>query len=200
MIASTPSSTALAASLTSARVGRGSLAHRLQHLRRDDHGTPERARLARDLLLHARHLLERDLEPKVATRHHHRIGAREHRIEMLQGLGPLQLRDNGRARRMPLGDVSRRLDVGRALDERQRHHVDAERQAEGQVLGVLQREPRGRQGDAGGVDALVLAELAAMDDGRPDLGAVGRVDPRHHPAIVEQQLAVPASTLRASGA
>ena len=52
-------------------------------------------------------------------------------------------------------DLARLLHVGGVLHEAERHHVDAERQAEREIVDVLQRDRRGRQLDARRVDALV---------------------------------------------
>ena len=59
-------------------------------------------------------------------------------------------------------------DVGRRLHEAERHQIDAERQPERQVLAVLERERTRRQRHARGVDALVLAERAAVHHARAD--------------------------------
>ena len=79
------------------------------------------------------------------------------------------------------------LDVCGALHEGQRHHVHAEREAEPQIVGVFRRQRRGRQRHARRIDALVLAQLAAMDDGRADL--VPSVDSTREldPSVVQQQ-------------
>ena len=77
MIASTASSTALAASLTSARVGRGSVRIESKTWVATMTGRPAPAGAAGDLLLHARHVLERHLEAEIAARHHDPVaGAR----------------------------------------------------------------------------------------------------------------------------
>ena len=60
-------------------------------------------------------------------------------------------------------------------------------EAELQIVDVLRRDRRRRQRHAGRVDPFVLAELAAFDDGRLDLGAVGRLDPQLDEAVGEQQ-------------
>ena len=68
------------------------------------------------------------------------------------------------------------LDVVGAADEGQRDHVDAVAQRPAQVLGVLLAHRRHADGDAGQVDALVVADRPADDDlgDHVGLGDLGR--------------------------
>ena len=93
MIASTPWSTAVAASLTSARVGRGSVRIDSSTCVARITGRPSARAPRDDRLLDARDLLERTLEPEIAARHHHAVGRRQDRVEVLERLRPLDLRD-----------------------------------------------------------------------------------------------------------
>ena len=168
MIASTPSSTALAASLTSARVGRGSVVIDSSTCVATMTGMRCRHARARDFLLDARNALERHLEAEIASAppsrasHASRISS-----SCVERLRPLELRDEHRVRLVRVHhQLSRLPHVGRGLHETERDHVDAEREAETEVVHVLRRDGRRRQRDARRVDALVLAELAAFDDGR----------------------------------
>ena len=166
-MASTPSSTALAASLTSARVGLGSSAHRLEHLRRDNHRNSRAPRLARDLLLRGRHFLERHLEAEIAARHHDALRHLQNLVEMIERLGPLDLRDQRDVRRADFRQYLARLPhVVRAADEAERHHVDSELRAELEIVDVFRRQRIGRKLDAGRVDPLVLVERAAFEHSR----------------------------------
>ena len=97
MIASAPSSTALAASLTSARVGRGDPASTRAPASRQSPGDRGPGRRD-DLLLNARNLLERHLEPEVAARDHHAMHLAENGIQVLERRRPLDLRDDGTLR------------------------------------------------------------------------------------------------------
>ena len=109
MIASAPSSTAVAASLTSARVGRGSVRIDSSTCVATITGTPRRARPREDRLLHARHLLDRHLEPEIAARDHHAVGHVEDVVDMLDCLRPLDLGDDrqvGVAGAMPAGGAA----------------------------------------------------------------------------------------------
>ena len=101
---------------------------------------------------------------------------------------PFELRDERHPRAMRLGDeLARAVEVVGGLDEAERDHVHAEREAEREIVLVLRRDRRGRQRHAGRVDALVLAELAAVDDRRLNLPAVGRFDVQLDAAVGEQQ-------------
>src|SRR5262249_11112446 len=77
--------------------------------------------------------------------------------------------------------------IGGGLYEADGDHVDAERQAEAQVVGVLRRDARDRQRHAGRRDALVLANRAAFDDDRVNVPAVDAADAQLDAAVVEQQ-------------
>ena len=113
MIASAPPSTAPAASLTSARVGRGSSRIDSSTCVATMTGTPRAARRAQHLLLDARHVLERHLEAEVAARHHHRVGGVEDLVEPVDRLGAFELGDDrhvGHAVRD--GDGACRPDIG----------------------------------------------------------------------------------------
>ena len=93
MIASTPSSTALAASLTSARVGRGSVRIDSSTWVATMTGMPRARALARDFFLDARHALERHLEAEIAARDHHRLAAVEHFVQPRDRFRPFELGD-----------------------------------------------------------------------------------------------------------
>ena len=93
MIPSTPSSTALAASLTSARVGRDPVVIDSSTCVATMTGMPLPARPVRDVLLRPRHALERHLEAEIAAGDHHAVTRRENLVEVLQGLRPFELGD-----------------------------------------------------------------------------------------------------------
>ena len=85
------------------------------------------------------------------------------------------------------------LDVGGAADEGQRDHVDAVPQRPAQVGGVLLAHRRHADGDAGQVDALVVADGAADDDLGDDVG-VGDLDGLQlQPTVVDQDAVAPAA-------
>ena len=111
MIASTPSSTALAASLTSARVGRGPVVIDSSTCVATITGMLCCARGERDLLLRARHALERHLEAEIAARHHHRVAGVENAVEVVERLRAFELCDERHVggagcRQQPAGAVA----------------------------------------------------------------------------------------------
>ena len=121
-------------------------------------------------------------------------------VEVFERLRPLQLRDERDVR--PVGvrhQLTRLLEVRRGLHEADRDHVDAERQPEPQVVGILRRDRGRRQLDARRIDALVLADFAAFDHRRLNFPAVGRVDPQLDQPVGQQQPIARLDALREPG-
>ena len=193
MIASTPSSTALAASLTSARVGRGfdRSSTRAPAWRRSPGCRARRAR-AGDVLLRARHALERHLEPEIAAGHHHGVARREDLVEMVERLRPLELGDERHVRRRRPRPSAGAPAAGRrrVCTKLSATMSTPSDEAELQIVDVLQRDRRRRQRDARRVDALVLAELAAFDDRRLDLACRRSHSTRSSISAVGEQQAI----------
>ena len=188
MIASTPSSTALAASLTSARVGRASTVIDSSTWVATITGMPwRRARCVISFCTRGTRSsgISSPRSPRATITASHDV---EDLVEVFERLRPFEFRDQRHVRGVRVGDQLARLtDVGGALHEAERDHVDAERQPEVQILDVLRRNRRRRQRDTRRVDPFVLADLAALDDGRLDPGAVGAVDTQLDAAVREQQ-------------
>ena len=140
MMASAPSKIAVATSVTSARVGRTCVHHRLQHLGRHDHRHLRAARLADDVLLDHGHLLERHLDPEVAARHHHRVHQRQDAGQVGDDLRALELGDDrqvgalARARNFRTSWMSAAERTNETATI-----VHAVRDAEAQVVAVLRR-------------------------------------------------------------
>ena len=88
--------------------------HRFEHLRRNHDGLAGAPRRARELLLHARHLLERHFHAEVAARHHDGVGEVENVADPADRLRLFDLRHDGGA---AAGDLLRVGDVLGALDE-----------------------------------------------------------------------------------
>ena len=187
MMASAPSSTALAASLTSARVGLGSTRIDSNTCVATMAGKPERACAPDDLLLHARHLLERHLEAEIAARDHHALRDPQDGVEVVDRGRTLDLGDERRRAAGPLDDLARTSDIFRRLHEAQRHEVHAEAQAELQVVDVFVGQRRRRQRHAGSVDALVPAERSAVDDDDLEARRGSADDLELDAPVVEQQ-------------
>ena len=112
MTASAPSSTALATSDASARVGPGVLDHRLQHLGGDDDGFGVLPCHLDGALLHQRHFFQGQLDAEVAARDHDRIERQHDGLEVVDGLGLLQLGDDGHAPADAVHHLVDQLDVG----------------------------------------------------------------------------------------
>ena len=157
-MASTPSSTACAASVTSARVGRGDVAHRLEDLGREDDRHAALTSRADQAFLHGGHGLERYFDAEIAARDHQPVGDLENLVDVLDGLRLFNLGDDrqlwraGRRRGRAHGPNV----VGR-LDEAEGDQVDAHGDARTQVFNVLGRQRR-RANRSGHVDALVTFE------------------------------------------
>ncbi len=92
--ASAPSSTALATSEASARVGREWRDHRLEHLGRDDDRLGVVAADLDRALLHDRDLLERHLDAEVAAGDHDAVEGEHDLFEPIDRLRLLDLRDD----------------------------------------------------------------------------------------------------------
>ena len=112
--ASAPSSTALATSEASARVGRGVVDHRLQHLGGHDDRLGVAAGLVDDLLLQERHVLERALHAEVAAGDHEAVEGLDDLVEVVDRLRLLDLGDDGHGDALLVHDLAHVLDVGGA--------------------------------------------------------------------------------------
>ena len=125
--------------------GTRTFAHRLEDLCGDDHGPPSARAAANNQLLHAGHLLEGHLEPEIAARDHHAISSTEHGVEVLDGRGALDLRDDRRGTSGVGHDLLRAQHVVHRLHETQRHEIHSQLEAEPQIGGVLLGHRRCRQ-------------------------------------------------------
>lgn len=131
----------------------GGEAHRLEHLGGHHHRLAELAADLDDAFLDARHALRRHLYAEVAARHHDRVGALGDRLDGAHRAGLLDLgHEEGLVADQPTGLV----DVLRALHEGQRHPVDPQFQAEGQVAAVLVGQRAELQHRFWHVDALAI--------------------------------------------
>ena len=124
--ASAPSSTALATSLASARVGAGLVIIDSSIWVATMTGLASSARLAHDLLLQERHVLERALHREVAARDHEAVEGLDDLVEVVDGLRLLDLGDDGQHHALLAHDRADVLDVLGVAHEAQRDEVDAE--------------------------------------------------------------------------
>ena len=169
--ASVPSYTALATSETSARVGRGILDHRLQHLRRRDHRLEILRCAADDVLLNRRHLLRRNFDAQIAARHHDSVGSLQNAVEMLDGLRLFELGDDPGFAAVGRNAIAHQAHIFRGAHKRNRDRIHAVLQRELEVLRILFGQRRHAHRNARQVDALVFAQHAAVDDLANHVGA-----------------------------
>jgi 3-isopropylmalate/(R)-2-methylmalate dehydratase large subunit len=150
--------------------------HRLQHLRRGDRGPAGADRRLHDALLLDRHALEGNLERQVAARDHHRVGAREDRVEVLERELRLDLRDQTRGSAQPFQRAAHDRHVLFGPHVRHAHQVDAQLGAELEVPLVALGQDRPRRHGARRVHALAARDRPAQDHAAVDLGSVDVLD------------------------
>ena len=188
MIASTPSATALAASLTSARVGRGSSVIDSSTCVATMTGMP-RCCAPRVMVFCARGTCSSGISSPRSPRatmtasHDSRISLR---CSSASGRSSFATRGTS-APPDVCHQLARLPEVRLGLHEADRDHVDAERQPEPQIVGVLRRDRRRGQLDSRRIDPLVLADLASFNHSRLNLPAVGGVDAQLDEPIGQQQ-------------
>ena len=158
----------------------GSRDHRFQHLGGHDHRLAVAAGHADHALLQARNGFERQLDAEVAAGHHDGIAQLDDLFETLDGLG---LFDLGHDASATLDDLAHVDDVFGALHEAEGDPVGLGLEAFEQIGMVLFGEGAGGQQRIGQGHALLVAQLAAIDD----LGLDGAIA---HLGGLEGQLAV----------
>src|SRR6266567_1541810 len=162
------------------------LDHGLEHLGRRDDGSAVFGGAADDVRLDSRDLLGRDFDTEIAAGDHDGVGYFEDAVEVLDGLGLFELGDDpgvGLEGGEAVLDVA---DVVGGADEGYGYGVDALSDGEDEVFLVLLGERGDLDGDAGKVDALVLAEHSAVDDDEGDVGALDLLDVQLDEAVGEQ--------------
>ena len=140
---------------------------------------------AQDALLRARHTLRRQLHTEVAARHHDGVAEADDFIEIVEGLRLFQLGEHPGA---ALDDFLRLKYVFRTLHERQADIFNAARQGEIHVLAVLLGQGGDGQDDIGDIDALAVAQSAAIDDDRFQMVLAHMGDAQFQLAVIEQQV------------
>lgn len=166
--------------------GPGVVDHRVEHLGGDD----DRLRVAlRELdraLLHDGHLLQRHFDAEVAAGDHDAVERGDDVVYVLHGLWLLDLGDDGDAPAFLVHDAVDVLDVASAAYEGQGDDVGADAQGPAEVIDVLLGERGDGHRDAGEVEALVVGDHAAFDDGGADAGSVDLGDLQGHFAVVDE--------------
>jgi hypothetical protein len=158
--------------------------HRVEHLRGGDRRARQLAGQAQQLLLRAGDVLDRQLDSEVTAGDHHAVGGADDVLGRVDGLGLLDLGDQGLAR-----VLAHALDVLGRAHEGQRHEVDADLLPELEHFDVLFRNRLQTTGGTGQVQTLSRRDAAGDLDLAVDLsltftdtldaqsdGAVGEVD------------------------
>ena len=140
------------------------------------------------MLLEERHRRRADLDAEVAARDHDCVRLDDDRLERLDRLGLLDLRDHVRRRALRLDAAAQVADVVGRADERERDEVDSELEREGEVVDVLGRQGRDRQRDAGQVDALVRLDAAADHDRADGPQALDALDAKPDVPVVDEDV------------
>ena len=162
--------------------------HRLEHLRGRDDRLSALERRENDPLLQERHQGHADLDAEVAAGDHHRVGLVEDRVERVDGLGLLDLRDHARVRPCLLDQRTQVADVGGGADEGERDEVDAELERQLEVIHVLARDGRDRNRDARQVDPFVRGDDATGEHRAARAALLDRLDPQPDEPVVDQHL------------
>ena len=188
----------------------GLVHHRLQHLRRGDHGLPTLEARQNDPLLDEREGRDADLDAEVTARDHHGVGLDQDRVQRIDSLGFLDLRDHVSFGAGLVDERSKIANVGGRAHERERHEVDAEVERELEVVDVLSRQRRNRHGHPGDVHTLVCAHEPTVHDQtswpcllrppRPEVGSCRRRSaPRARPAVLHRSPPARSAALRRGG-
>ncbi len=166
-MASVPSSTALAASLTSARVGRA---------RASDH-----------MLLHTRDLLQRHLETQIAPRDHQAIGNLQNVIQVVDRRRALDLGDDRGHTPGPAHHGLPAPHVVGVLYEAECDQIDTQFEPEAQIVFILFGDRRRRERNARRIDAFALPQRATVHDQSHELVHSVLDHAQLDPAIIEQK-------------
>ena len=171
--ASAPSSTALATSEASARVGAGLVIIDSSIWVATMTGLALRRAFSMICFCRNGTSSSGHSTPRSPAGDHERVEGLDDLVEVVDGLRLLDLGDDREHDALLAHHAADVLGVGGAAHEAQRDVVDAELERPAQVLDVLLGQRRHRDRDAGQVDALVVADLAGDHDPRRDVG-VGR--------------------------
>ncbi len=143
--------------------GAGIFDHRLQHLGGRDDRLAIIAGPADHMLLNGRHLLRRHFDPQVSARDHDPVGGFEDAFQVLNGLRLFELGDDPGLGAHGGHAMPHQPDVFRGAHEGDGDGVHSVADGELQILFVLGGQGRYPHRDARQVDALVLAQHAAVD-------------------------------------
>ncbi len=174
------------------------LDHALEHLRGDDAGLAELAAGTDDAFLNERYLCKVHLDAEIAAGDHDTVGGIDDRIEILHGLGHLDLGDDGDPSagawcttlrrgaahaREPLSELN---DIGGLTDKGEREKIEVVRDGPSGALPIPFGN-RGRcQAGIGQVDALVARDHPPHDDAADEFIAATLDRGEPHRTIVDQ--------------
>jgi hypothetical protein len=177
----------LAQSDASARVGPRVADHGFEHLGGDDDGLGPLPGEFDGALLHFGDLLEGHLHAEVAAGDHDEVERGDDLVQVLDGLGLLDLGDDGQVHVFFVHDLVDAADVVGGAHEGEGDHVDADAEGPAEVVFVFLAEGGDADGDAGETDALVIGDAAADLDAAGDVGVGDVGDGELHVAIVDEQ-------------
>jgi hypothetical protein len=163
--------------------------HRFQHLRRRDNRDAHRIGSLDDPLLDHRDRLWRQFDAQVAARHHHRVRDAKDFIQPVNGFGFFQLGDDRDTLARPLEDALQLHDVFRAANKREGDIVYVLLDAKPEVCAIFFGQGRDAEGNAGQVDALVLAQFASVDHAAEDVASGDALYAKLDAAIRKQDTA-----------
>ena len=160
--------------------------HALEHLGRGDDGLPRGIRHGDDPLLKRRHLLGREFDSEIATRHHHAVRFFQDARQVVDRFALLDLRDERRVAAEAPDELLGLPQILGAPHEGKGHEVDAEGKPEGEVGPVLLGESGDGQGDAGQIHALVGLQHASVNHLAMNAVGLALEDTEFEVAVVEE--------------
>ncbi len=109
-------------------------------------------------------------------------------LQLLDGLGLLDLRDHERCRARAVQELAQGVDVARRAHERERDEVDSDRERELEVGEILLGERGDRDRRAWDVDALVRVDLSADRNLAARPSGLHLLDLQVHEAVVDEDV------------
>ena len=123
------------------------------------------------MLLNDGNFFWRHFNAEIAASDHDSVGHFENFFQMIDSLRFFELGDDGHVASVRRDDLLDHADIGGGADEGKCDRVNTVAEAEFEVFAVFSSERRDGEGDSGKIDALVLAERAAVDDVTHDVFA-----------------------------
>ena len=169
--------------------GAGVVDHAVQHLGSRDDGLAEGVGAVDDGLLDAGQLGEVDLDTQVAAGDHDRVGRRQDAVDVLDALGVLDLGDDADLGVVHIQQVADLIHILCGAHEGSCDEIEALLDAEDDVVPVALAHVGHGQVDAGDVDALLVLDLAGVQDGADDVGVGDFLDGQLDQAVVQHDAA-----------